>query len=101
MVLVLAAAAVVMQIFLREDPQLDFFALLSPFAIVALPAMLLTAAVAVLFETLPVLRGGTGNVIWFFVWAFLGIALSAVTGIKWLDPLGNMTMASSMIEGAY
>src|SRR6202012_518996 len=32
---------------------------------------------------------------------FLGIALSAVTGIKWLDPLGNMTMASSMIEGAY
>ena len=101
MVLVLAVAAVVMQIFLREDPRLDLFALLSPFVIVALPGMLLTAAVAVLFETLPMLRGGVGNVVWFFVWAFLGVALSAVTGIEWLDPLGNMTMASSMISGAY
>ena len=101
MVFVLAVAAVVMQIFLREDPRLDLFALLSPFVIVALPGMLLTAAVAVLFETLPVLRGGVGNVVWFFVWAFLGVALSAVTGIEWLDPLGNMTMASSMISGAY
>jgi hypothetical protein len=101
MVLVLAIAAVVMQIFLREDPRLDFFALLSPFVVVALPAMLLTAAVAVLFETLPVLRGGVGNVAWFFVWAFLGVALSAVTGIEWLDPLGNMTMAHSMKEGAF
>jgi hypothetical protein len=101
MVLVLAVAAVVMQIFLREDPRLDLFALLSPFVIVALPGMLLTAAVAVLFETLPVLRGGVGNVVWFFVWAFLGVAFSAVTGIEWLDPLGNMTMANSMISGAY
>ena len=101
MVLVLAVAAVVMQIFLREDPRLDLFALLSPFVIVALPAMLLTAALAVLFETLPVLRGGVGNVVWFFVWAFLGVAFSAVTGIEWLDPLGNMTMANSMISGAY
>jgi hypothetical protein len=90
-----------MQIFLREDPRLDFFALLSPFVIVALPAMLLTAAVAVLFETLPVLRGGVGNVVWFFVWAFLGVALSAITGIEWLDPLGNMTVAKSMREGAF
>jgi len=101
MVLVLAVAAVVMQIFLREDPRFDLFALLSPFVIVALPAMLLTAALAVLFETLPVLRGGVGNVVWFFVWAFLGVAFSAVTGIEWLDPLGNMTMANSMISGAY
>jgi hypothetical protein len=101
MVLVLAVAAVVMQIFVHEDSHLDFFALLSPFVIIALPGMLLTAAAAVLFETLPVLRGGAGNVVWFFVWAFLGVALSAVTGIEWLDPLGNMTMASSMKAGAW
>ena len=101
MVLVLALAAVVMQIFVHEDSHLDFFALLSPFVVVALPAMLLTAAVAVLFETLPVLRGGVGNVVWFFVWAFLGVALSAITGIEWLDPLGNMTMAHSMQQGAW
>ena len=101
MVLVLAVAAVVMQIFVHEDTHLDFSALLSPFVVVALPAMLLTAAVAVLFEALPVLRGGVGNVVWFFVWAFLGVALSAITGIEWLDPLGNMTMAHSMQQGAW
>jgi len=101
MVLVLAVAAVLMQIFVHEDTHLDFVALLSPFVVVALPAMLLTAAVAVLFEALPVLRGGVGNVVWFFVWAFLGVALSAITGIEWLDPLGNMTMAHSMQQGAW
>jgi hypothetical protein len=101
MVAVLGVAAVLMQIFAREDPHLDLIALLSPFVIIALPAMLLTSAVAVLFETLPVLRGGAGNVVWFFVWAFLGVALPAITGIKWLDPLGNMTMSSSMMEGAW
>jgi hypothetical protein len=101
MVFVLAGAAVVMQIFVHEDSHLDFFALLSPFVVVALPAMLLTAAMAVLFETLPVLRGGAGNVVWFFVWAFLGVALSAITKIDWLDPLGNMTMAHSMQAGAW
>ncbi|HEY1924077.1 MAG TPA: hypothetical protein VGG58_02410 [Candidatus Acidoferrum sp.] len=101
MVLVLAVCAILMQIFAREDPHFDLIALLSPFVIIALPAMLLTSATAVLFETLPVLRGGAGNVAWFFVWAFLGIALSATSGQAWLDPLGNMTMANSLIEGAY
>ncbi len=101
MVLVLAIAAMLMQIFAREDPHLDLVALLAPFLIIALPALLLTSAVAVLFETLPVLRGGVGNIAWFFVWAFLGVALPAITGIHWLDPLGNMTMSNSMIEGAY
>jgi hypothetical protein len=101
MVLVLAVCAILMQIFAREDPHFDLIALLSPFVIIALPAMMLTSAVAVLFETLPVLRGGAGNIAWFFVWAFLGIALSATSGKSWLDPLGNMTMANSLIEGAY
>ena len=32
------------------------------------------ASLAVLFETLPVLRGGVGNVIWFFLWTALLVA---------------------------
>ncbi|MBV9886873.1 MAG: hypothetical protein JO119_10040 [Acidobacteria bacterium] len=100
MVLVLAVAAVLMQIFVREDPRLDLFALLSPFLLVAFPAMLLTAALAVLFETLPVLRGGVGNVLWFFVWAMGGIGLSEITGISWLDPMGIHSLSRSMMQGA-
>jgi hypothetical protein len=100
MVLVLAIAAVLMQIFIREDPRLDLVALLSPFLVIAFPAMLLTAALAVLFETLPLLRGGVGNVLWFFVWAMGGIGLSEITGISWLDPMGIHSLSGSMMQGA-
>jgi hypothetical protein len=100
MVVVLAVAAVAMQFFAAEDPHLDTVALLAPFLIIALPAMALIAALALLFETLPLLRGGLGNVAWFFVWSILGIALPELTGKHWLDPMGLMTVADSMIEGA-
>jgi len=100
MVLVLAIAAVAMQFFVAEDPHLDTVALLLPFLIIALPAMALTAALAVLFETLPILNGGFGNVVWFFAWAILGIGLPELSGKHWLDPMGLMTVADNMISGA-
>jgi hypothetical protein len=100
MVLVLALAAVAMQFFSAEDLHLDTIALLAPFLVIALPAMALTAALALLFETLPLLRGGLGNVAWFFVWSILGIGLPELSGNHRLDPMGLMTVADSMIEGA-
>jgi hypothetical protein len=100
MVVVLAIAAVLMQLFVGEDPHVDMVALLAPFVLVALPAMILTAALAVLFETLPVLRGGLGNVAWFFVWSTLGIGLPEISGVLWLDSMGIMTVSRSMIAGA-
>jgi hypothetical protein len=71
MVAVMAGAAVLMQFLKAEDLHVHFWALLSPFVIFALPAVAFTGALAVLFETLPVLRGGVGNVIYFFVWTAL------------------------------
>jgi hypothetical protein len=100
MVVVLAIAAVAMQFFAAEDSHLDTIALLAPFLLIALPSMALTAAFAVLFETLPLLRGGLGNVAWFFFWAILGIGLPELSGNHRLDPMGLMTVADSMIEGA-
>jgi hypothetical protein len=100
MVLVLAIAAVAMQFFAAEDPHLDTVALLLPFLIIALPAMALTAAVAISFETLPILNGGVGNVVWFFAWAVLGIGLPELSGKHWLDPMGLMTVADNMMAGA-
>jgi hypothetical protein len=100
MVLVLALAAVGMQFFAAEDSHLDTVALLAPFLVIALPTMALIAALAFLFETLPLLRGGLGNVAWFFVWSMLGVGLPEMTGKHWLDPMGLMTVADSMIEGA-
>jgi hypothetical protein len=71
MVLVLSLAALAMQLLRAESRHVDLFALLSPIIAFSLPALALTAALAVLFETIPGLRGGVGNVIYFFVWISL------------------------------
>ncbi|HME13005.1 MAG TPA: hypothetical protein VKF79_09105, partial [Candidatus Acidoferrum sp.] len=100
MVLVLAVCALVMQLFAAEDRHIDSAALVMPFLVVALPAIALTAAVAVLFEMLPVLRGGVGNVIWFFAWILGGLALPELTGKTWLDPVGIGVVSQSMMAAA-
>jgi hypothetical protein len=74
MAAVMAAAALVMQLARGEDRAFHAWALWGPMVLLALPAMAVVAAMAVLFETLPVLRGGVGNVAWFFLWTGLLVA---------------------------
>lgn len=95
MVAVLAVAAPVMQFWAAEDSRIDLWALLSPFLLLALPAIALTAVFAVCFEMLPFLRGGFGNVAWFFVWNF-GIAAPVLSGRRWLDPTGLVAVMNSL-----
>ena len=90
MVIVLMLAAVVMQRLLAEPGSFSLWKLWSPFLLLALPTMLITGSIAVLFETLPVLRGGVGNVIYFFLWtAWLGLGINGVD-----DPIGLHLMYS-------
>ena len=85
MVVVLMLAALAMQLMRAEAAHsFSLWELWSPFVFIALPSMLLTASVAVLFETLPVLRGGVGNVIYFFLWT--GAIATGATGFD--DPTG-------------
>lgn len=70
---VLAVTAVVMQLARGEATTVDPVDLLSPFVLIALPIMAFTAAAALLFEAIPFLRAGLGNVLWFFIWAFIAI----------------------------
>jgi len=95
MVAVLALGALAMQFLVAEDPRVDLWALLAPFLFVALPVMALTAAIAILFEMVPVLRGGVGNVVWFFAWSF-GLALPAIPGLKQFDPAGVFTVMEAL-----
>ena len=99
MVVILALGALAMQSLAAEDPRLDTWALLSPFLFFSLPFMALTAALALVFEALPILRSGAGNVIWFFAWAF-GIALPKAAGIAWLDPAGLFTVMDNLQPAA-
>jgi hypothetical protein len=95
MVGVLAFGALIMQFFVAEDSQKHLWALLAPFLLIALPMMALTASIAIFFEMVPALKGGLGNVIWFFVWTF-GIASPKLTGLNWFDPAGIVTVMDSL-----
>ena len=95
MVAILAVAALVMQFWVAEDAHIDLWALLSPFLLIALPTIALTAALALCFEMLPLLRGGFGNVAWFFVWSF-GLAAPAISKRPWLDPTGLVAAMNSL-----
>jgi len=68
MVLVLALAAFAIQLLRHEDLHVHLVALLAPLLVLGLTAVAITAALAVLFESLPILRGGVGNVLYFFLW---------------------------------
>ena len=74
MVATMAVCAAGMQLLRGEDRAIDPWALAAPFAFVALPAVAVTAGLSILFEAMPGLRGGLGNVAYFFVW---GMALVA------------------------
>lgn len=91
MVGILMLAAVVMQFALGEHQSFSLWKLWSPFVFLALPTMLVTASIAVLFETVPGLGGGFGNVVYFFSWtAIIGLA---ATGTD--DPMGMQLLYRS------
>jgi hypothetical protein len=99
MVGVLTLAAVAMQFLVAEDRVFHVWALLSPFLLLSLPAIALTAALAVLFETVRWLRGGFGNIVWVFLWA-LSIGLPGAIGIPQCDPFGLWTVFRSVVPAA-
>jgi len=81
---VLAVAAVLGQFWAGEDYRLKLWPLLLPFLLFALPVMAFVAALAVLFETIPWLRGGIGNVGYFFLYLLL-----LVYGLETHTPLAD------------
>jgi hypothetical protein len=99
MVGILAVSGVVMQFWQGEDPHLELWKFLAPFLLIALPAMALVSAVAVLFETIPGLRGGFGNVVYFFLWS-LGLALPMALSSPALDVSGLSILSDSMFSSA-
>ena len=63
--IVISAGA--LQLMRGEDLSLNLWTLSAPFLLVLMPALVVIAAVAVLFDSSNQLRGGLGNVIFFFV----------------------------------
>jgi ABC-type transport system involved in multi-copper enzyme maturation permease subunit len=101
LVLILAAAAAIM-VLSQGDAALDLGALLLPFFAVALPFMTLVAALSVVFESVPWLRGTVGNVVYFALW--MGVVMPSINGGMSLpllkDPLGVEVFRASLYASA-
>ncbi|NDJ54460.1 MAG: hypothetical protein GYB68_15425 [Chloroflexi bacterium] len=83
--------APIMQLLRAEVLTINIVQLVLLIWLVGLPVMSLVAGVAVLFETIPFLRGGFGNIAYFFVWTFSLASLGLIgtdLGISIYDPFG-------------
>ncbi|PKO12709.1 MAG: hypothetical protein CVU39_23075 [Chloroflexi bacterium HGW-Chloroflexi-10] len=102
MIVILGIAAILMQLVYREVPEMDVWALLAPLVFVAFPCMALIAGLTIFFESVPWLRGGLGNVIYFFLFMFsVPMAIEWFEDIGWInDPLGIQLFMQSMSKSA-
>src|SRR5690606_41322537 len=69
-------------------------ALAAPFRLIGVPRVALPAAAARLFEAIPPLRAGLGNVVWFVVW--MAIALGGQSPRAPLGGIGVYPVAASL-----
>ena len=96
---VLMLAALAMQLWRAEAAGIDLWNLASPFLFLTLPALAFLAALAVLFECVPGLRGGFGNVAYFFLWtALFGAGIQSHS--NYLDLMGAGFIERSVVESA-
>jgi len=72
-------SAGVMQFIRGEVQSFQLEALILPYLVITLPVMLVVSAAAIFFETLPLLRGGFGNLVFFGLWVvILIVSMSGV-----------------------
>lgn len=99
MIAILALSSVVMLLVSGEDRHLHLWKLLSPFLLLSLPAMAVVAAVAILFESVSFLRGGFGNVAYFFLWTG-GISMPVITESLAVDLSGLGLLRHSLVSSS-
>ncbi|HEX6302540.1 MAG TPA: hypothetical protein VFZ76_00005 [Anaerolineales bacterium] len=100
MILILMAAGIAMNLLAGEAP-VDLWALISPLLLIAVPCMAIVAALAVLFEMIGWLRGGLGNVVYFFMFMMSlipGIASQSYQPL--LDFTGIRLVGDGIIQAA-
>jgi hypothetical protein len=67
MVTIIIVSGAVLQLIRGEELYINLWLLSAPFIIVLLPALTIIAAAAIWFDSINLLRGGLGNVIFFFL----------------------------------
>lgn len=101
MVVILAIFGLVIQLLSGESMQVDFGTYLLPFVFIVMPLMALVAAVAVLFETIPFLSGGFGNIVYFFGFIMmlpLIMEQDFINTYPAIEPMGLALLKADMTE---
>ncbi len=96
---VAVAGILIVQLWKGESNELNLIVFLQPFFFMVLPLMALVAALAVLFETIPFLQGGFGNVVYFIAFIMLvPLFLENDTLNKYsaFEPIGISFMSQDM-----
>lgn len=99
MVGVLALAGIVIQLLRGENTQINLLAFLDPFFFIVMPLMALVAAAAVLFEAIPFLQGGFGNIVYFFAFIMfvpLFMENDTLKNYPAFEPMGLGLLSSEM-----
>jgi hypothetical protein len=99
MVTVLALAGLIIQLLQGENRQINLLAFLDPFFFLVMPLMALVAAAAVLFEAIPFLQGGFGNIVYFFAFIMfvpLFMENNTLKNFPAFEPMGLGLLASEM-----
>ena len=84
-VFVMLLSSVLIQFYYGESYQIDLWALIWPQFVFVFPLLLAIGAIAIMFESIKWLRGGLGNITYFFLWI-----LSIVQTIENVSGIGAM-----------
>lgn len=76
--LVLTVMAVIMHLIRGEAPPLELPSLIAPIWLISLPVLAWVSAFAVLFETIPLLRGSFGYVVYMALWMWMLLVISVL-----------------------
>lgn len=101
MIVILVIFGLVIQLINGESTQLDLGAYLAPFAFIVTPLMGVVAAVAVLFEAIPLLAGGFGNLVYFFAFVMIipfTMESEVIQTNPALEPLGMALLKGDMAQ---
>ena len=99
LILILLAAGVVM-LLAAGTADFHLWGLAAPMLLVALPCMGLVAAVAVLFEKVRWLRGGFGNIVYFFGFIMAIVPAMENAGVRTPVDFAGMQLISQSVQTA-
>lgn len=89
----------IMQLIRMESMSINFLDYLAPLIFITVPHLLVLAALTIIFDVIPFLRGSIGNISIFIIWVFLTMLSFTKAGSS-ADLFGIGYLTNGMLDGA-